>query len=284
MKNKSIAYLTDNTTTMELSAGDEHLISILENDFNIDIIPWESDLDWSLYDLVLVRTTWDYMEKYHHFLEVLEKISTQTKLINSIKTIKWNINKKYLLELKELGFPIIPTSIQQQITKENVEQLFEQINKGHGIIIKPTIGASSQGIQFLTSPDQLIEVNSGEWFIQPFQKSIQLKGEYSLFFFGGKYSHAINKMPCAGEFRSQEEFHSTVTSITPSTKMKDLGEELISKIPVTVDYARMDVILDDEDEAQIVELELIEPCLFFKYAPEAAINFTQHISTLIKEN
>jgi glutathione synthase/RimK-type ligase-like ATP-grasp enzyme len=284
MKNKKIAYLTDSLTSMDLSAGDDKLISNLEKKLKIDIVPWETAVNWSEYDLVMIRTTWDYMPKTQKYLNVLESISQQTKLINPIETVKWNINKKYLLELCELGFPIIPTSLESKVTKDNIVPLFERFDKGQGIIIKPTIGASSDGIQFLKTPQELQELTTGEWFVQSFQKSIQLQGEFSLFFFNGHYSHAVNKMPKAGEFRSQEEFDSTVTNIQPSEQMRSLGEKVLAKIPVITEYARIDLILSDKDQPQIVELELIEPCLFFKYTKDGAMNFANHILNLLEVN
>jgi len=283
MTKKKIAYLTDFTTTMEISAGDDLLVQALLDDYQVDIIPWEEEnISWDEYALTMIRTTWDYMPKTEKYLSTLQAISTKSILINPLETIKWNINKKYLLELKDLGHPIIPTSLHEKITHENFSSIFEQMNNGEGIIIKPTVGASSEGIQKISTKEELQELHTGEWFVQPFQKSIQEKGEYSLFYFNKKYSHAINKLPKAGEFRSQEEFDSHVTKIEPHHSLKELGNNVLNSIPVETHYARVDIILDDQDSPQIVELELIEPCLFFKYVPKAVHNYKQHIDSILK--
>lgn len=284
MKTRKLAYLTDSITTMELSAGDDLLLDCFPDNIQVDIIDWETrGIDWSQYSLELIRTTWNYMEKFEKYLQVIEEIASQTKLINSVEIVQWNINKKYLIELSQAGVETIPTQLHERITKENIEGIFEAVNKGEGIIIKPTVGASSLGIQKLSSPFDLIELQQGEWLVQPFQKSIQEKGEYSLFYFNQKYSHGINKLPKPGEFRSQEEYDSIVTKIDASEELKLFGEKALKALPFKTHYARVDIILNDHDEPQLVELEMIEPCLFFKYVPSAAVNFKNYLMTLLKE-
>lgn len=284
MKTKKLAYLTDSITTMELSAGDDLLLDCIPDNIKVDIIDWETQgVDWSQYSLAIIRTTWNYMDKFQKFIKVLETISSKTKLINSVDIVKWNINKKYLIELSKNGVQTIPTQLHETVTSKNIQTIFQELDRGEGIIIKPTVGASSLGIQKLSSSDELKELHSGEWLIQPFQKSIQKIGEYSLFYFNQKYSHGINKLPKPGEFRSQEEYDSIVTKIDATEELKKFGEKALSQLPFRTHYARVDIILSDEEKPQLVELEMIEPCLFFKYVPSAAVNFKNHLMTLIKE-
>ncbi len=213
------------------------------------------------------------MERLEEFLTTLKKISEKTTLLNPLETIKWNINKKYLLELQENGISTIPTQLYTKISQDNIASLFDQFDKGDGIIIKPTIGASSLGIQYLQKKEQFTSELTGEWLVQSFQPNIKSHGEYSLLFFGGKFSHAICKKPKEGEFRSQEEFESNITSWSPDNHALDLAEKVLSSIDVKHEYARVDMVLDKENKYVLMELELIEPCLFLRFQPEKAQNF-----------
>ena len=121
-------------------------------------------------------------------------------------------------------------------------------------------------------------------FVRPVvqnQKNIQTQGEYSLLFFNNTFSHGITKLPKQGDFRSQEEFDSKVEAVSPPKKMILLGESILNKIPHTAEYARVDFINDDNDNPQIIELELIEPCLFLEHSMEAVKTFAGHIKSLL---
>jgi glutathione synthase/RimK-type ligase-like ATP-grasp enzyme len=266
----------------KLSADEDMLIKELTNfDIKVDLVNWHDSHNWADYEFVLIRTTWDYVDRASEFIEVLEKISKQTKLLNPIDTIKWNINKKYLIEIQEMGFKTIPTLLTGPFTKEEFKSSFDKMNKGCGVIVKPTIGASSQGIQLLNNAPDVRAMSEGEWLVQPFQQNIETQGEYSLLFFNKKYSHAITKIPKPGDFRSQEEFDSKIESVSPPKKMILLGESILNKISKHTEYARVDFINDETDNPQIIELELIEPCLFLGHDNEAARSFATHLFSLL---
>jgi glutathione synthase/RimK-type ligase-like ATP-grasp enzyme len=266
----------------KLSRDEKNLAhELLKLDIEVDHVNWHDDHNWSDYEMVLIRTTWDYVDKVDQFFKALEIISKQTKLINPIEIIKWNINKKYLVEIQEMGFKTIPTLLSGSFTKEEFKDHFNRMDKGAGVIVKPVIGASSQGIQLIKVASEVEPMETGEWLIQPFQENIQTQGEYSLLFFNKTFSHGITKLPKAGDFRSQEEFDSKVEAVAPPKKMILLGESILNKIPHSTEYARVDFINDESDNPQIIELELIEPCLFLDYGPEAAKTFATHLKSLL---
>lgn len=285
---KKIAFLTckkmqELSTQDPALAADEVMLSkeLSKLDIKVDLVNWHDSHNWAEYEFVLIRTTWDYVDRASEFIEVLEKISNQTKLLNPIETIKWNINKKYLIEIQDMGFKTIPTLLTGPFTKEEFKKSFDKMNNGAGVIVKPTIGASSQGIQLVNKASEVNEMNEGEWLVQPFQENIKTQGEYSLLFFNKKYSHGIIKVPKSGDFRSQEEFDSKVDAISPSKKMILLGESVLNKISMHSEYARVDFINDEDNNPQIIEIELIEPCLFLGHDTEAAKSFAAHLVSLL---
>ena len=280
-----IATLTCAQINEDTNVDDHLFVEALEKQgAQVDSVLWDSNPDWTQYDFVLIRTTWDYMSRLDEFLGVLEKIEKESKLLNPLETVKWNINKKYLLELQEKGFPVIPTKLYDKINTSNIESLFSESDKGEGIIIKPTVGASSKGIQLLKSSSDLEGELEGEWFVQPFQSKIQEYGEISMLYFGGKFSHAICKLPKEGEFRSQEEYHSTLSSYTPSKEAQELGESILKSLDHKQLYARVDILKIDEGKYLIMELEMIEPCLFLRFGEEAGLRFAQCLLDWSKEN
>lgn len=282
MARYNICYLTDGITSLESSSGDKLLIDYLEmNDISVEMINWKNQSQFDQFDLVMVRTTWDYIHYPDQFREKLLEIDSQTKLINPLATLLWNMNKTYLIELNQKGISTIPTETYRELDQNIINEIFYKLDQGHGIIVKPTIGAGSQGIQHLMKPQDFKPVATGNWFIQPFINSIQTLGEYSLFYFGGKFSHAINKLPKPGDFRSQEEFGSNLSAINPSEKMKELASKALANLDFPQHYARVDLLLDTNNDPLLIELEMIEPSLYFNYAQNGAELFGSHIIDLL---
>ena len=102
---------------------------------------------------------------------------------------------------------------------------------------------------------------------------ILTKGEYSLFFFGGKFSHAIVKRPAAGDFRVQEQFGGRETSWDANAAAQTLAAAALAAAPASPTYARVDMVGDAAGKLHIMELELIEPSLFLHHAPDKGAAF-----------
>lgn len=112
--------------------------------------------------------------------------------------------------------------------------------------------------------------------VQAFEKTILDKGEYSLFYFNGKYSHSINKLPAAGDFRVQEEHGGSLESIVPNPSMLTLAQKTLEALPSDSLYARIDMLNTNKGLA-IIEVELIEPSLYFNMDDESPQRFAQAI-------
>ncbi|MFT5282880.1 MAG: glutathione synthase/RimK-type ligase-like ATP-grasp enzyme [Yoonia sp.] len=117
--------------------------------------------------------------------------------------------------------------------------------------------------------------------LQAFEKTILDVGEYSLFYFDGEYSHSINKLPASGDFRVQEEHGGQLQSIEPTDAMRALAQRTLNALPENALYARIDM-LDTATGLAIIEVELIEPSLYFNMDEESPKRFAQAIAKRAK--
>lgn len=245
-------------------------------------IPWDKKrVAWEDFDLVILRSTWDYHLRVKEFLNWLEYLEDRkVKLWNPPNIIRWNINKKYLLDLEKEEYPIIPTVL---IKKESIKDTrkIAADNKWEEIIIKPTIGNSAYNTYRLRLKDidsalpQLAKkLQNNDLIIQPYIKEINQEGEYSFIFFNKKYSHTVLKVPKKNEFRSQREFGGKELKIEPNQKVISQAERVLDKISSPILYARIDGLVI-EGQLKLMELELIEPYLFFEKEKNSAEKFVK---------
>jgi len=244
---------------------------LTKNGHQVTTLSWTKETDWSQFDCAILRTTWDYMERPNDFFTKLELISKETKIYNKLDTIKWNIHKSYLEKFSKNGIQIVPTIF----FKKN-ETLSIPTEWGDKIVIKPAISAGSYKTLVLTKEDvenktYQKEIFPGDWMCQPFLPQIA-EGEISLIYFNKEFSHALLKVPKQGEFRVQEEFGGGVIPLTPSEELLEIGNKIMSSVTDDLLYARVDLIPFNNTFA-LMELELIEPALYFRTHPEAASNF-----------
>ena len=265
---------------------DELLIPPM-NDLGWDVsfIPWDlSDVNWDEYDIVLIRSTWDYQSRIQEFLKVLESIDkSKSLLLNPLPIIHQNIEKTYLIELEAKGIDTIPSIFQKKFNTEKVMQSFSDFNCDK-IIIKPVVGANADNIILGSKfeiKSQLHEIKSIyselPYIIQPFLNSVLKEGEFSLMYFNNKYSHAISKIPKEGDFRVQEEHGGKINIIKNVPKeIQNLADKVIKILPKNCFYSRIDILLM-HGEPKVIEVELIEPSLYFNLDPESSKMFAHEL-------
>lgn len=243
-------------------------------------VSWrKTDVDWSQYAVVVVRSTWDYQSDAAGFLACLDRIeASSARLENPLALIKWNISKDYLRDLQQQGINIVPTLWFESFNLQDVLPGFEHFASDK-LVIKPLISANADYTYRLTEPSlsamqqQLTqEFASRPFMLQPFLPAIVEEGEYSLFYFAGNYSHAILKRPKSGDFRVQEEHGGVLQSITPCDDMLTCARHVLAALPAEALYARIDLVRH-QGEFALMEIELIEPSLYFNMDPQAAQRF-----------
>ncbi len=254
---------------MDGYVADDHLAigPLAALGWKVDTISWrDRTIDWNEYEAVILRTTWDYQRAPDEFISVLETIErSSARLENPLDIVRWNLNKAYLREMLERGCPIVPTIWNPSYTLENFREWQKEFGSAE-LIVKPVISATAEHTYRLTSFDPALAKTfaSREFMIQPFMPAIVTEGEYSLFYFGGKFSHGINKAPKTSDFRVQEEHGGLITAVEPDSKLLAAGEKALGLIGQELLYARVDLVRDAADEFALMELELIEPALYLR--------------------
>lgn len=236
----------------------------------------DPEFDWASTKAVLFRTTWDYFDRYEKFKNWLTETSQKAAFINSLDIIRWNMDKKYLEDLEQNDVRIIPSLF---IKKGNSKSLAELHNETGWTetVIKPTVGGGGRHTYHLNeesiaAKEELFKrlFSEEDFMLQPFQKSIPEKGEWSFIFFGDTFSHAVLKKAQEGDFRVQDDFGGTVHSYHPTPNEIDFALQALAACPFDPAYARVDIVQDNDEKPAVSEIELIEPELWFRRKPEAA--------------
>lgn len=252
---------------------------------------WDDDaVDWSDFDAVLIRTTWDYPDKHPQFLAWIERVAACTRLFNPAPLVVWNTHKQYLRELEQHGVPLADTAWfaagQQHDLAAEVQA--RGITRG---FLKPLVGANARNtLRFdVADPAQLAAAQaqlarltqSMDMMLQPYLASVEREGELSAIYFDGVLSHAVRKVPVAGDYRVQDDWGARDEPITLEPEALAVCEQTLTATAACVRqrgwdlalpllYARVDLLRDDAGRFVLNELEVIEPSLFFRHGPDAA--------------
>ena len=228
---------------------------------------------WRDFDAVIVRSTWDYVEKFEAFARWIDATARVTRLLNDAPILRWNLHKRYLLELAARGVDIVPTTLLEAGNEADWADLFAR----HGdLVLKPAVSAGS----FAT-----IRVHAGDaetarghrqahigrdFLVQPLLRSVVEHGETNLVCFDGRPSHAIHKGA-----RWSGESEQSRGLVEPSARELALAERAHAAVQArglsVPAYARVDCALGADGRPLLMELELLEPSLFLDRSPTSAI-------------
>lgn len=234
---------------------------------DIEPVIWnDSTINWEDYQLIILKSPWDYHEKISEFFQWLDHLkSLKIKLLNNVDILQWNADKHYLKDISDQGFPVVPSLYAAQNTTLPLS-IFDQLGTNK-IVIKPCISAGAKNTIILEK-DKINE-NMGrinklfqeeDYLIQPFQEEIK-NGELSFIFFGEKYSHSALKIPKENDFRVQHYHGGTIEYPDVSTHLIAQAQNFINAFAADTLYARVDGIVKN-GLLYLMELELIEPYLF----------------------
>jgi len=251
-----------------------------------EAVIWDDpSVDWQQYDCLIFRNTWDYYEKeiaFNNWLDSIEKKGIPT--LNTIEVIQKNKHKFYLKDLQEKGIKIIPTVF---IEKTNDLQLSKLLpNQWKKAVIKPAFSAGSYLTEVFT-PNEAAAISEKyqqvasekELLVQEFKPEIETEGETSFVFFNGLFSHAVNKKPASGDFRIQSQFGGQYTLIDPDPALIEKAQNVVAAFSKQLLYARVDGIIINS-ELYLMEIEGIEPDLYFNLAPAALQKFVAAVLEL----
>ncbi len=246
-----------------------------------EVVVWhDATVDWGAFDLVVIRSTWDYFDRLDEYLAWADHVHDVSRIINSPSVIRWNSHKGYLLELGEAGIPVLPTLALARGAADPVARM--GTTGWDEVVIKPAVDGGARGA--LKAPAGSAEagahllalVAAGDTIVQPYAAGVEV-GEVSLFFFGGELSHAVRKVPKPGDYRVQALHGGSEEVHVPTRAELAVAGEAMRLAPDALVYARVDLI-DVDGRPTLMELELIEPDLFLRMAPGSVERFAAAVA------
>jgi glutathione synthase/RimK-type ligase-like ATP-grasp enzyme len=259
-------------------------------------VDWADDqLDWGQPDALLFRTTWDYFERWPEFSSWLDDASLESTLLNDATIVRWNLNKKYLLDLERFGLRIVPTAVWEEGESVSLSHAMSDIDSDD-VVIKPLVSGAAMDTHRVHGHVDLLTVTPTDpkgrsaqelWMhllrrqgmmVQPFLPSVAQHGEISVIWVHGKVTHAVHKRAKEGDFRVQDDHGGTVhrhelqkDELAFAIRTMDVCQEWLQShdMPPPL-YARIDMVIDLDGEWALSELEMVEPELWFRFHPEAA--------------
>lgn len=246
---------------------------------------WDDpSIDWSKFDVSIMRSAWDYHLKQDQFYAWMDKVSRLSKLLNPPATMKWSCHKTYIRELAEANLPVVETHWVAR--GGSAAGVFDKI-QSQKVVVKPAVGLATFGVKKFALDDagkKEAEAHAAELartddvMIQPFLSSVDDYGERALIFLGGEYSHTVRKTSFQ---HLAPGGHAGETSVPTDSAEVAAARKVISYLPERPLYARVDLVRDAENQPKVLELELVEPSLFFCFEPTAAVNFANALERIL---
>jgi glutathione synthase/RimK-type ligase-like ATP-grasp enzyme len=287
---KRVAFATSSDEP-DLAADDRLALPALATS-GIDVLasPWDSPraepralLDAGV-DAVVLRSCWNYHRAEARFGEWLHSLESEgLRVVNPAPLAHWNLSKLYLGELAARGVPVPATAYVSPADPTPLAEVLER----HGLdeaVVKPWVSMNgwdtwrvSRASAAHLEPAWRALVGSRGLMVQRYLPEIEREGELSFVFFDGVFSHALRKRPCAGEFRVQVEHGGVREPLDPAAALVDEARSILLAAPYPTVYGRVDGVVVD-GRLQLMELEVIDPTLFFALGPRAPARFAAALS------
>lgn len=253
-------------------------------------------MKWSSYHSVVLRATWDYFRRIDEFTELLELISEQSTLFNPLEVVLWNIDKRYLTELARADLPVVPSAYVSHLSPptELGSALGQVLRwRSEEVVVKPTVSAGSNDTFRLDATDGSAVSNAvcaivdsdRVAILQPYLAAVDNYGERGCVYVNGKFDHAFGKVALLSPGAQDVEglfVTETVGAVELSEAEQGVADRtndwLVSRFGPLL-YSRID-LLPSDDGPLVLEVELIEPGLFFEADPPTAARFASALAEL----
>jgi glutathione synthase/RimK-type ligase-like ATP-grasp enzyme len=233
---------------------------------------------------VVIRSTWDYIERPAAFAAWLDRLDAVGAVVhNPTSLLRWNLHKGYLVELDRRGVAVVPTVVVRRGHRTSLDEVLAR----HGwrdVVIKPAVGATAWRTEHagaIGGPAasahlaQLVE--TGDAVVQPFVESITTTGEVSVVVIGGRPLLAVLKRAATGDWRVQSDYGGSVAVVELTAELRRAALAAVGALRPVPTYARVDLVRDEHDALRVLELELVEPELFFRLDTATAA----HLAALV---
>ncbi|MDQ2890334.1 MAG: hypothetical protein M3R65_07225 [Gemmatimonadota bacterium] len=287
-------YFVTSAAHAALTSDDALVVDALRTS-GIQVRPlvWTESLDeLAPLSLLVLRSVWDYHLNAPAFLDWITAVEQAGhRLLNRPELIRWNIDKRYLVDLAAAGVATIPTV---WLGRGEARVLADEVDSfnSDAIVLKPTVSASAfetHLLHVLTNRAHADRVFADlhqrfDLIVQPYLPEIASAGEWSLMFFDGDYSHSVRKKPAPGDFRVQVDFGGAVHPETAPLHVRESAARVVRCLPgPTPLYTRTDGIAVD-GRFLLMEAECIDPVLFFRFSEASVIQFADRVRTAVHQD
>lgn len=266
--------------------GDDLLLVAALEEMGVGAVPavWSrADIDWTVFDALVIRSPWDYFERAGEFRAWLDaRIASGVLMCNSQEILAWNFDKSYLQDLARKGVELVPTICIVRQEQADIAAL-ARARGWDDIVVKPAIAGNAYRTyrfrlnQLANYAGEIAQTLQDRGvLVQPFLPEISSGGELSLLFFDGVFSHAVCKRPKPGDYRVQFQHGGTSESVEVSEALIAQARLCITHAPSLPVYARVDGVVQD-GKFLLMELEVFEPLMFLEGHPEAPGRFARAI-------
>jgi len=235
-------------------------------------------VDWASFDGVLIRTTWDYHLHRDAFVAWAERVEEVTLLLNTASVVRWNTHKSYLRRLEEAGLATVDTLWLPAGGRVDLRRECESRGWSRAFI-KPQVGATARGtLRFDVTESGLAEAHAHVarllpkegLMVQPYIESVETHGELSAIFVNGEHTHGVRKIPLAGDYRVQDDHGASDEPYTFSEEELGPFKQFLTSSSDDLLYVRFDLLRHPDGSLRLIELEGVEPSLFFRHGEGAA--------------
>lgn len=261
-----------------ITDDDERVASLLrEAGVPVRAVVWDAEDPPRDVSAFIIRSPWNYHLTPEAFLSWIDRAANSAIVWNDPRIVRWNSHKEYLFELERAGLPVAQTALCHMHERANLREIMYERNWNQ-VVVKPAISASS----FMTAivgvsayaqhrdtalGDRVVEdgqhlldaiLETRDALIQPFMPEIFERGERCLIFIDGVFSHAVQKAPFTSVCGKGH-------AVAAEPAEADLGRRAVSVLPEVPLYARVDILRGDDGVDRVMELELIDPELYFRF-------------------
>ena len=270
-------HLAVDAATAGLTPDDLVLAGALESrGITVEPVVWGADVPAG--STLVLRSVWDYVDqpaRFCQWLATLDDIGVDVH--NPTATVRWNMHKGYLPQLAGRGVPTVPTTIVTAGATDPDLPAIMSVAGWTDAVVKPAIGGTARATMHVASSGMVAAAAHlrtlaavEDALVQPFVSSVLDRGETSIVAVAGELTHVVRKIPADGDWRVQSEFGGTSERIAVDPSHRSVAAAVLAAIDPVPLYARIDVVAGSDGGLLLMELELVEPELFFRLAPDAA--------------
>ena len=244
-------------------------------------VVWDDEsVEWADAAVIAVRATWDYDSRVGEFLGWASGLGPS--LLNGFRVFRWNVDKRYLLDLQDDGLPVVPTR-----AADTVADVRREVERFGIAVVKPRVGAGGRGLELVRDPVvwEPKDGHEGPWIVQPLVESIHHDGEMSVFVIGGHAISQVDKLPGTSDIRVHEQFGGSSRPVPLDREAAGLATKAIATVAdllgEEIGYGRVD-LMRYQGRLVVSEVELTEPGLYLDVLPTNAHPFADAVADRVR--